>query len=291
MNYLKVYNRIVAKGKLSCRKRNDGTYYEAHHIVPKCIGGDGHYEQYKKHDNVVLLTAKEHFICHLLLHRAFPSSSKLSFALYGMINGRSNSFQGRHKASAKLYEELKTLAIENMRRLNTGRKQTPEHIAKVKANTDQTKIDRSYLRDPELVARRMKNTDVQARADKCKVPVLQYSTDGKFIKEWPGIVDATRYYTANSRSSISQCAKGVRRISYGFMWRFKEGDDISLMISPVVDKQTTARSIHQFTLQGEFVKTWSKVKEATSVYSINIIACAAGKQRTSGGYIWKYNID
>lgn len=38
-------------------------YIEKHHILPKCLGGSN------AQNNLVLLTAREHFICHLLLVR------------------------------------------------------------------------------------------------------------------------------------------------------------------------------------------------------------------------------
>ena len=40
---------------------NSGSYVEKHHIIPRCIGGSDHKE------NLVSLTAREHFVCHLLL--------------------------------------------------------------------------------------------------------------------------------------------------------------------------------------------------------------------------------
>ena len=40
MEYSKVYNKIVARGKErgNDKKKLEG-YYEAHHILPKCLGG------------------------------------------------------------------------------------------------------------------------------------------------------------------------------------------------------------------------------------------------------------
>jgi hypothetical protein len=61
MDYLKIYNNIIERGKLRghSKKELDG-YYESHHIKPKCLGGKD------CKNNLVLLTAKEHYICHLL---------------------------------------------------------------------------------------------------------------------------------------------------------------------------------------------------------------------------------
>ena len=67
----KLYTKIITKAKSQNRTRlkkdnKEYIYYEKHHILPKSI-----YPEYSKlSDNVwnsVLLTAREHFICHLLL--------------------------------------------------------------------------------------------------------------------------------------------------------------------------------------------------------------------------------
>ena len=48
-----------------------GYYTECHHIVPKCMNGtDSSY-------NLVLLTAREHVIAHVLLSKIFPDNLKI----------------------------------------------------------------------------------------------------------------------------------------------------------------------------------------------------------------------
>lgn len=44
-------------------------YYENHHIIPRSLNGSNSSE------NLVLLTAREHFICHWLLVKIFPKGS------------------------------------------------------------------------------------------------------------------------------------------------------------------------------------------------------------------------
>jgi hypothetical protein len=56
--YSKCYFRIIEKSK---SRKLDDIYVEKHHIFPKSLDGDNSKE------NVIELTAKEHFICHLLL--------------------------------------------------------------------------------------------------------------------------------------------------------------------------------------------------------------------------------
>lgn len=66
--YTKWYFSIVEKARLEARSKKN-CYYESHHSIPKSLGGSD------KIDNKVLLTAKEHFICHLLLCRMTKEGS------------------------------------------------------------------------------------------------------------------------------------------------------------------------------------------------------------------------
>lgn len=66
--YKKYYDNIIFKAKLENRKKYKTnnvkySYYELHHILPKSMGGSNDKE------NLVLLTSREHYICHLLLAR------------------------------------------------------------------------------------------------------------------------------------------------------------------------------------------------------------------------------
>lgn len=63
MNYVKIYNNLIESSRNKKRTKKDGTYYEEHHILPVSWGGSD--ESF----NLVLLTAKEHWIAHLLLSK------------------------------------------------------------------------------------------------------------------------------------------------------------------------------------------------------------------------------
>lgn len=109
MDYLKIYNRIITKAKFENRIKGSGIYYEAHHIVPKCLGGDGRVTQWKTHTNIVLLTGREHFLCHRLLHEIYPDNSKLFYAFSMMCNASNYRQKGRYTPNSKTFEYLKTI--------------------------------------------------------------------------------------------------------------------------------------------------------------------------------------
>ena len=79
MNYRKVYDQLMERGKTRTPEIND--YYELHHIIPKCMGGDNDKE------NVVRLTYREHFIAHWLLHREYPTNGSLAASFHIMAFG------------------------------------------------------------------------------------------------------------------------------------------------------------------------------------------------------------
>ena len=55
------------------------------------------------------------------------------------------------------------------------------------------------------------------------IPIIQYSKDGVFIKEWPSSREVKRVLGINN-SHIIQCCKGRYKSSGGFIWRYKEKD-------------------------------------------------------------------
>ena len=97
MNHKKVYDALIenarSKNRKQLRKNNDNyIYYENHHIIPRCLGGN------ENKDNKVLLTAREHFICHKLLTYIYIGNRKLANAFFLLAFSKKNN---KHYASAR----------------------------------------------------------------------------------------------------------------------------------------------------------------------------------------------
>lgn len=73
--YSKYYQYIIDGSIAKQRSKKDSCYYERHHILPKSLGGNN-----SKH-NLVYLTAREHFVVHLLLVRMVQDAD-----VYRMVN-------------------------------------------------------------------------------------------------------------------------------------------------------------------------------------------------------------
>jgi len=80
MNYKEIYDNIIRKAQLENRIKGKEIYYEKHHIIPKCLKGNN------EKSNLVLLTAKEHFICHKLLTKIYPSNPKIIYAFWRLCS-------------------------------------------------------------------------------------------------------------------------------------------------------------------------------------------------------------
>lgn len=108
--YTSWYYHIVTRAKSQERNKlskehNNYVYYEKHHIIPKSLGGND------DTDNVVLLTAREHFIAHILLPKmcvSFKHTQQMINALFRMK--QQTSKQERY-FNNRLYEYTKSKII------------------------------------------------------------------------------------------------------------------------------------------------------------------------------------
>jgi hypothetical protein len=99
-------------------------YTEKHHIVPKSLGGSNDLS------NLVRLTARQHYVCHLLLTKMLPKShhqKKLLHAFSAFLMRASPTNQ-REKITSKQYEMLRKARSESAKghKPNLGHKRTIE---------------------------------------------------------------------------------------------------------------------------------------------------------------------
>ncbi len=119
--YTTWYNNIIQQAKT----RSLTGYKERHHIVPKSLGGSD------LQINLVDLTAKEHFVCHLLLTKMTygKTKEKMVYAAWNMAN-QENHQQTRYKVSGRTYQHLRQQFSENHAVYMTIR--NPMHNSKIR---------------------------------------------------------------------------------------------------------------------------------------------------------------
>jgi len=116
--------------------------------------------------------------------------------------------------------------------------------------------------------------------------VYQFSMKGEFIKEWKSASEAGRELKIYG---ISLCCLGKRIFAGGFLWSFLNNKPY---IEPII-KPTRRKKVTCMSLQGEFIKEYSSITEASKELNIsttNISNCCKNKPHclTAGGYKWKY---
>ena len=91
----------------SLRGQSVDGYFEAHHIVPRSMGGSD------DADNMINLTARQHFVAHWMLARAMGGSAARAFFMmsnfgkYGTVNSTTYEI-GRKEYAKQVSLQLKS---------------------------------------------------------------------------------------------------------------------------------------------------------------------------------------
>jgi hypothetical protein len=148
MNYSKIYYSIVENRK----KHPYNGYTETHHIVPKSLGGTN------DKNNLVNLSAREHFICHLLLTKMYsddtPNYYKMVKAFMMMLNAR--SYNQERFLSSRKYEVLREAFSRAQSISQSG--QNNSQYGKIKSVDIKNKIRKSLILTLSKKQKKVKNS-------------------------------------------------------------------------------------------------------------------------------------
>ena len=142
-----IYDSIISRAKdrnwtsASNRWKSLGTvepncYTETHHIIPKCLGGSN------EHENLVVLTAKEHFVCHYLLTKIYPEEPGIVVAFSIMCN----KTEGKTGKDYTVIREKFSSAMSEI-----GKKRWEEDDGTLREKY--SKIGKELVSDPEYLKR------------------------------------------------------------------------------------------------------------------------------------------
>lgn len=165
MNYQWHYDQLMITRK--DRIAEEGKYYERHHIVPRCIGGENTKE------NIVKLTAREHFIAHWLLWRIYGTFS-MAAAFRSMCNFRNEGQKHTH-ISSRAFSEAREAQSKKMSEFMKGRRhslgythniETCEKMASAKRNM--TEENRENIGKAQLGQKRSTTTIAKMKAKRAE---------------------------------------------------------------------------------------------------------------------------
>jgi len=152
MNYKHIYDSLIYKCK---NREKPNSYTERHHILPRCMQGND------TEDNLVFLTAKEHFVAHHLLCKIYPTNPKLWFAFNAMVHWRSKNTNKRTdvvKLTASQYEQLRIKRNETISKLMSGRFVSEETKEKIRKINSGKKLSQDHKNKISQKAKQVKHT-------------------------------------------------------------------------------------------------------------------------------------
>jgi hypothetical protein len=144
MNYRKIYDQICQRAKTELEQRKlhkkSGGYYEGHHILPQALGGSGKSRNWD-HENIVPLTAREHFLAHWLLVELYPKNRKLLYAFSMMCS--SHNSNNRYRPSSRVVEYSRI----QLSKMLIGSKLSDQHKANISLSNKGKHSDYVFTED------------------------------------------------------------------------------------------------------------------------------------------------
>lgn len=226
MDYQKIYNQIIERAQT---RQLEG-YKEKHHIIPRCLGG------LDEKENLVELTAREHFLCHMLLCEIYPKENKLKHALFLMSIGKQKLKENTYVIGSRVYERLK----QEYSQMLTGKKHSEKTCIK-KSNKMKEVWKSKSFEEKQLISSKRQETKLK---------------------------NGTNKLSEVTAKNISKSLKG-RKITWD---------------------RGVNKCVLQYDLEDNFIKEWTSISEASRSVKGDVAAVLAGKQKTAGGYKWKYKI-
>lgn len=200
MNWKNIHDQIIKQALSENRQKHDLVYYEQHHIIPKCMNGSNH------PDNLVLLTAREHFIIHKLLCEIYPHIDSLHYALWRMMNFQTSNHIRNYNISSWEYSRSRELHKIKMSELHSGKiisdesktKMSISKIGKPRPDSVKQKIRNSLLgrkQTPHSIENR-RNALLGKQYKKSICPYCGKEGGGGMMKRWH--FDKCKYYIWNT---------------------------------------------------------------------------------------------
>jgi hypothetical protein len=186
--YTKYYYSIISNAQI----RTGLELFETHHIIPKSLGGNN------KKTNLVKLTPREHFICHLLLTKMLTGVDKAK-----MVNAAlrlSNDGKGRG-VNSRIYEMIKQDRIAFLKESMIG----PGNHFYGRKHSEETKKKMSESR------KKWKFTEEYKEKMRGRKGPMQGKTHSQETKKRLSEVGKLKVFTDEWRSNISKGLTGITR--------------------------------------------------------------------------------
>jgi hypothetical protein len=217
--WIKHYHKLIDN---ALSRTNEG-YVEKHHIIPKCMGGTN------KKDNLVDLTAREHYVAHQLLAKIYPFNIKLIKACHIMCVDRYGT-----RLTNREFEWIRKKYAESVSRSFKGKNKTnDERCKKISQSlTGRTKESHPYLADiGQKVSKALKGQTKETHERPLKV---SKALTGRTKETDPSLEKRSQLLKGRTKETH----EGPKKISEALTGRTKETHDYLFKMSEKKKGQT-----------------------------------------------------
>jgi hypothetical protein len=222
--YLKYYQLIIESAKAQNRiKRKicdeNFVYYESHHILPQSI-----FPEYRKDKwNVVLLTAKEHYICHRLLAKFTFGENYYKMLLAICMFSKISSEQQRTLNSRQyelikcLYSEYHSFTKKGNKNFFYGKKHTEVSRSKMRGSRPSFKTENNV----NFLGNYITPFGITNKRDGFK-QYINGRTLARYCKNSNDVITKNSYYSSNylkNNHNESIIGKTFSDIGFGFSYK------------------------------------------------------------------------
>lgn len=123
------------------------------------------------------------------------------------------------------------------------------------------------------------------------IPVVRLTVDGEFVKRYDSATEPSS--EGFCVSNVLECCKDAHKSCHGYTFMF-ETEYLKNGGRKKLPKRKTSVQIYQCDLDGNFIRSFSSVIEASNALGIfhsGISNCLAGRYKNCGGYIFVYPED
>ena len=110
----------------------------------------------------------------------------------------------------------------------------------------------------------------------------QFDLQGNYLRTFNTIREAAELLKV-SPTGIGSACRGIQQTCGGYKWKYANQDYRFI--------ERGRKKVEQYTLDNIFIQSFSSMQEAsriTGVRADTISAVCRGKQKSSGGFLWRY---
>lgn len=151
-----------------------------------------------------------------------------------------------------------------------------------------THLKANNISQEEIMKRQGERT-----SQRCAMPVLQYTLEGDFIREWPSATSVSK--EGFSQSMVSNVCRKTQITAHNYLWKYKEDPrPISQWVDAAKNKKDSGKpkkSIYQLDNNKNIINEYNSAAEAARALGLSDksnICAAARKGHRAYGYYWQY---